>query len=95
MGCNLCMCVFSVLMLVFLSRYEPADTVCPQDGVQSEACDEEDREDQEPVDGLHWDAGKGAKTVCVHHFSVGGSIKPWNGLQQNAGSCWNTVVLLV
>lgn len=50
-------CVFSVLMLVFLSRYEPADAVRPQDGVRSEAHDEEDREDQQPVDALHRDAG--------------------------------------
>lgn len=50
-------CVFSVLMLVLLSRYEPADAVRPQDGVRSEAHDEEDREDQQPVDALHRDAG--------------------------------------
>lgn len=59
MTCSLC--AFSVLMLVLLSRYEPADALCPQDGVRSEACYEEDREDKEPVDAPHWDAGQGAK----------------------------------
>lgn len=68
MTCSLC--VFSVLMLVLLSRYEPADAVCPQDGVQSEARDEEDREDQQPIDALHRDTGEGAEAVCVQHVSV-------------------------
>lgn len=44
-------------MLMVLSRYEPADALCAQDGIESEACDEKDREDQQPVNGLHWDAG--------------------------------------
>lgn len=64
-------------MLVLLSRYEPADALCPQDGVRSEARDEEDGEDQQPVDALHRDAGEGAETVCVHHV-VGTGFKPWN-----------------
>lgn len=77
MTCGQCVC-FLVLMLVLLSRDEPANAVCAQDSIQSEACDEEDREDQQPVDRLHWDAGKGAKAVCINHFSVSGCIKPCN-----------------
>lgn len=65
-------------MLVLLSRYEPADAVCPQDGVHNEACDEEDRENQQPVDAPYWDAGEGAEMVCIHHVSVGADFKPWN-----------------
>lgn len=86
-------------MLMLLSWDEPADAVRSQDGVHSEACDEEDREDQQPVDSLHRDAGEGAKTVCIHHFSVGGSIKPCNSLPENkAGFVSNVgihIVLLV
>lgn len=80
-------------MLVLLSWDEPADAVRSQDGVHSEACDEEDREDQQPVDGLHRDAGEGAKTVCVHHLSVGGSIKPCKFTRKYGRlckRCWNT-----
>ena len=47
-------------MLVLLSRYEPADAVCSQDGIQSEASDEKDGEDQQPVDALYGDAGEGS-----------------------------------
>lgn len=65
-------------MLMLLSRYEPADAVCPQDGVRSEAHDEEDREDQQPVDAPHRDTGEGAQAVCVCHISVGVSFKPWS-----------------
>lgn len=74
MTCSLC--VFSVLMLVLLSRYEPADALCPQDGIRGEAHDEEDREDQQPVDALHRDAGEGAETVCIHYGSVVAGFKP-------------------
>lgn len=63
-------------MLVLLSRYEPADAVRPQDGVRSEACDEEDREDQQPVDALHRDAGEWAEAVCIRHVFVRADFKP-------------------
>lgn len=72
------MCVFSVLVLVLLSRYKPADAVCAQDGVHSEACDEEDGEDQQPVDALHRDTKEGAQAVCIRHISVRASFKSWN-----------------
>lgn len=67
--------MFSVLVLVLLSRYKPADAVCPQDGVQSEACDEEDGEHQQPVDALHRDAGEGPQEVCISHIPVRASFK--------------------
>lgn len=63
MICSLCVCVFSVLMFVLLSRDEPANALCPQDGVCGEARDEEDREDQQPVDALHRDAREGAEMI--------------------------------
>lgn len=93
--------VFSVLMFVVLSWYEPADALCPQDGVYSEACDEEDREDQQPVDALHRDAGEGAKAVCIRHVIVRADFKPWktNSLSKNTAD-WRSsdgihIVLIV
>lgn len=78
MICSLCVCVFSVLMFVLLSRDEPANALCPQDGVCGEARDEEDREDQQPVDALHRDAREGAEMIWIHHGFVGGGFKPLN-----------------
>lgn len=63
---------------MLLSRYEPADAVCPQDGVRGEAHDKEHREDQQPVDAPHWDTGEWAQAVCICHVSVGVSFKPWS-----------------
>lgn len=68
--------LFSVLVLVLLSRDEPPDTVCPEDGVYCEACDEEDREDQQPVNALHRDTGERAETILFGHVSVCASFKP-------------------
>lgn len=67
--------MFSVLVLVLLSRYEPADAVGAQYGVQSESSDEEDGEDQQPVDALHRDTGQRTQPVCVCHVSVGARFK--------------------
>lgn len=61
---------------MLLSRYEPADAVCPQDGVESEACDEEHREDKQPIDTPHWHTGEGAQMVCVCHVPVRACFKP-------------------
>lgn len=80
---TLSLCANSVLMLVLLSGDEPADAVCSQDGVEGEASDEEHREDQQPVDGLHWDAGEGAEMVCIHHLSVRGSVKTCSRSTEN------------
>lgn len=77
---------FSVLMLVVLSRYEPADALRAQDRIESEACDEKDGEDQQPVDGLHWDAGQRALVVCIPHHSVSCRIKPFNRSSVRMGS---------
>lgn len=65
-------------MLMLLSGYEPAYAVGPQDGVQGEACDEEDGEDQQPVDALHGNAREGAEAVCVCHISIRVGFKTWN-----------------
>lgn len=79
---------FSVLMLVVLSRYEPADALCAQDRIDSEACDEKDREDQQPVNGLHWDAGQRALVVCIPHHPVSCGIKPCSSVKM--GGQWAT-----
>lgn len=71
-------CEVSVLMLVLLSGYEPAYAVSPQDGVQSEACDEEDGEDQQPVDAPHGNAREGTEAVYVCHISIRAGFKTWN-----------------
>lgn len=71
-------CEVSVLMLVLLSGYEPAYAVGPQDGVQSEACDEEDGEDQQPVDAPHGNAREGTEAVYVCHISIRAGFKTWN-----------------
>lgn len=76
-------CAFSVLMLVLLSGDEPADAVCSQDGVEGEASDEEHREDQQPVDALHWHAGEGAQVVCIQHLFVRGSVKTCSRSTEN------------
>lgn len=86
---------FSVLMLMVLSWYEPADAICAQDRIESEACDEKDREDQQPVDGLHWDAGERALVVCIPHHPVGCSIKPYNSLSVKMDDELQRNVLLV
>lgn len=65
-------------MLVLLSGYEPAYAVSPQDGVQSEACDEEDGEDQQPVDAPHGNAREGTEAVYVCHISIRAGFKTWN-----------------
>lgn len=65
-------------MLVLLSGYEPAYAVGPQDSVQSEACDEEDGEDQQPVDAPHGNAREGTEAVYVCHISIRAGFKTWN-----------------
>lgn len=77
---------FSVLMVMVLSWYEPADALRAQDGVESKACDEKDREDQQPVNGLHWDAGQRALVVCIPHHPVSCGIKPFNSSPVKMGS---------
>lgn len=72
-----------VLVLMILSWDKPADAICPQDGIQSKTRDEKDREDEQPVNGLHWDAGEGAKVVCIQQHPVSCSIKPYKGLSEN------------
>lgn len=79
-------CAFSVLMLVLLSGDEPANAVCSQDGVDGEASDEEDREDQQPVDGLHWYAGEGPHVVCIQHLFVRGSVKTCSRSTENTAA---------
>lgn len=42
---------------MILSWDKPADAICPQNGIHSKTRDEKNREDEQPVNGLHWDAG--------------------------------------
>lgn len=73
------MCRLSFLVLVLLTRDQPADAVRSQDGVQSKARDEEDGEDQQPVDAVHRGAGEGTQVVCVRHVPVRASFKSYSG----------------
>ncbi|TNN30763.1 hypothetical protein EYF80_059085 [Liparis tanakae] len=70
------LCTRPVLVLVLLSRDEPADAVRPQDGVRGEARDEEDGEDEQPVDAPHRGAEQGAEAVRVGHVVVGADLEP-------------------
>lgn len=63
-------------MLMFLSRNEPTNVVCSQDGVEREPSDEEDGEDEEPVDALYWGAREGSQVVCICHVFIGVHFKP-------------------
>lgn len=73
-------------MLVFLSRYEPSDVVCSQDGVEHEPSDEDNGEDKEPVYALNWDAGEGSEAVFICHIFLGASFKPWKQKQKGVSA---------
>lgn len=66
-----------ILVFVVLSRDQPPDAVCAEDGIESEAGYEEDGEHKEPVDALDGNRGQRSDAVVFLNALIRACFKTW------------------